>query len=113
MSGVFQNIDPPHPPHRPASARLWCGGGHTRWVEGGGGANVLENARHSTVLYICKYTLWSDRCMQPIHMAWLKNVPCSPVGHFYKKITLNYYKNGNFCLSLLIPMLGYNTGLQF
>jgi hypothetical protein len=38
MSGFFQNIDPP-PHHRPASAyppAFGAGGGHTRWVEGGG-----------------------------------------------------------------------------
>jgi hypothetical protein len=26
--------------------RLWCGGGHTRWVERGWGVNILEDARH-------------------------------------------------------------------
>jgi hypothetical protein len=41
MYGVFQNIVPP---------RLWCGGGHTRWVERG--VNILEDARHCSVLYI-------------------------------------------------------------
>jgi hypothetical protein len=44
----------PHPPHR-----LWCGG-WTHWThslggEGGGGVNILENARHSSVLYVCTY----------------------------------------------------------
>ncbi len=59
MSGVFQNIDP-SPPHRPAS--VYCvppafgaGGGHTRWVERGWWVNILEDARHNSVLYICKY----------------------------------------------------------
>jgi hypothetical protein len=62
MSGVFQNIDPP-PPHCPASVTpppaLGAGGGHTRWVERGWGVNILEDARHSSVLY-CTYvsTLW-------------------------------------------------------
>jgi hypothetical protein len=59
MSRVFQNIDPP-PPHRPASVyppAFGAGGGHTRWVERGvgGGVNILEDARHCSVLYICKY----------------------------------------------------------
>jgi hypothetical protein len=57
MSGVLENIDPP-PPHRPASVYpppLWCGGGHTRWVERGWGVNSLEDARHCSVLYIRKY----------------------------------------------------------
>ncbi len=45
-----------HPPHRPANA-FCAGGGHTRWVEKGGGwgVNILEDARHSSVVYICKY----------------------------------------------------------
>jgi hypothetical protein len=59
MSGVFRNIDPP-PPHRPASVyppppAFGAGVGHTRWVERGRRVNVLEDARHCCVLYICKY----------------------------------------------------------
>jgi hypothetical protein len=55
MSGVFKNIDPP-PPHRPVSVYAFgTGGGHTRWVERGWGVNILEDARHCSVLYICKY----------------------------------------------------------
>jgi hypothetical protein len=35
---------------------LGAGGGHTRWLErGGGGVNILEDVRHSSVLYVCKY----------------------------------------------------------
>ncbi len=48
MSGVFQNIDPP-PPHRSASVYPPEEG------RGGWGVNILEDARHSSVLYICKY----------------------------------------------------------
>jgi hypothetical protein len=42
----------------PTPTRLWCGGGHTRWEERGG-VNILEDARHRSVLY-CTYvsTLW-------------------------------------------------------
>jgi hypothetical protein len=61
MSGAFQNIDPP-PPHPLASVYPttppmvrgedtlagWRGG----W---GGGVNIFEDARHSSVRYICKY----------------------------------------------------------
>jgi hypothetical protein len=57
MSGVLQNIDPP-PPHCPASVyppAFGAGGGHTRWVERGWGVNILEDARHCSVLYIGKY----------------------------------------------------------
>jgi hypothetical protein len=55
MSCVFQNIDPPPPP--PYSARLVCtprlaGGGHTRREERGWGFNILEDARHSSLLYL-------------------------------------------------------------
>jgi hypothetical protein len=48
----------PQPPHRPASVytlAFGARGGHTRWVERGVGVNILEDARHSSVLYICKY----------------------------------------------------------
>ncbi len=61
MSGVFRNIDPPHP----LTARrvctppcLWCGGRtHSLGGEevGYGGVNSSEDARHSSVLYLCKY----------------------------------------------------------
>ncbi len=58
MSGVFRNIDPP-PPDRPVSvdpSAFGAGGGHTRWVERRGwGVNCLEDARHCSVLHICKY----------------------------------------------------------
>jgi hypothetical protein len=54
MSGVFRNIDPP-PPHRPAGGPFGASGGHTRWVERGWGVNSLEDARHCSALYICKY----------------------------------------------------------
>jgi hypothetical protein len=57
MAGVFQNIDPP-PPSPPGECvppppAFGAGGGHTRWVERG--VNILEDARHSSVLYVCKY----------------------------------------------------------
>ncbi len=39
----------PHPPLRPAFV---AGGGQTRRVERGVGANILEDARHSSVLYL-------------------------------------------------------------
>jgi hypothetical protein len=59
MSGVFRNIDPP-PPSHPASVyppppRLWSGRGHTRLGERGWGVNSSEDARHCSILYICKY----------------------------------------------------------
>ena len=52
MAGVFQNIDPPPPSPPP----LWCGGRtHSLGMERGWGVNILEDARHSSVLYIRKY----------------------------------------------------------
>jgi hypothetical protein len=41
MSGVFQNIDPRGEEHSLG--------------EEGVGVNILEDARHSSVLYICEY----------------------------------------------------------
>jgi hypothetical protein len=52
MAGVFQNIDLP----RPLTPRLWWWGRtHSLGGEGGGRVNILEDARHSSVLYVCKY----------------------------------------------------------
>jgi hypothetical protein len=59
MSGDFQNIDPPPPPpHRPASVYpppVVRGEDTLAGWRGGWGVNILEDARHSSVLYICKY----------------------------------------------------------
>jgi hypothetical protein len=55
MSGVFQNIDPPPPSPPGECVPFRTGGGHTRWVERGWGVNMLEDARHCSVLYIRKY----------------------------------------------------------
>ncbi len=64
MPGVFQNIDPP-PPHRPASVYAFgAGGGHTRYRwRGGWGVNILEDARHCSVLHI-QYV--STRCVRKL-----------------------------------------------
>ncbi len=44
------------PPHRPSvPPRLWGGGEDTFAAWRGGGGNILEDARHCSVLYICKY----------------------------------------------------------
>jgi hypothetical protein len=60
MAGVFQNIDPPSPSPPgecvPPPPRLWCGGGtHSLGGKGGWGVNILEDVRHSSVLYVCKF----------------------------------------------------------
>jgi hypothetical protein len=58
MSLVFQILTP-HPPQRPAIVYppLLVRGEDTLagWRERGGGANILRDARHSSVLYICTY----------------------------------------------------------
>jgi hypothetical protein len=56
MSGVFQNIDPPHPPHHPASLYPppLVRGEDTLAGWRGGGVNILEDARHRIFLYTCK-----------------------------------------------------------
>ncbi len=59
MFGVFQNIDPP-PPHRPVSVYPPAPP-HSLGGEGGG-VNILEDARHCSVLYIRKYFVgWGIR----------------------------------------------------
>jgi hypothetical protein len=57
MSGVFQNIDPPTP-SRPGECdppSFGAGVGHIRRAVRGWGVNNSEDARHCSVLYICKY----------------------------------------------------------
>jgi hypothetical protein len=57
MSVVFRNIDPRTPltARRVYTPRLWCGG-RTHSLGGEGwGVNSSEDARHCSVLYICKY----------------------------------------------------------
>jgi hypothetical protein len=61
MAGVFQNTKtltppPPSPPGECVRGCLCCGGEDTlaRRI-GGWGVNILENVRHSSVLYVCKY----------------------------------------------------------
>jgi hypothetical protein len=57
MSGVSQILTP-QPPHRSASvypAAFGAGEETLAGWRGGWGVNILEDARHSSVLYICKY----------------------------------------------------------
>jgi hypothetical protein len=61
MSGIFQNINPPTP-SQPGECGtppppLVRGEDTLAGWRGGGGVNILEDARHSSVLYIYKY-LW-------------------------------------------------------
>jgi hypothetical protein len=61
MADVFQTTNPP-PSSPPGKCVLvyplpLMRVAHTRWVERGvgGGVNILEDVRHSSVLYVCKY----------------------------------------------------------
>jgi hypothetical protein len=49
-------------PHVYPPYAFGAGGGHTRWAERGWGVNSLEDARHCSVLYICKYVV---ECLPP------------------------------------------------
>jgi hypothetical protein len=55
MSGVFQNVDPP-PPSPPGECvpppAYGVGEDTLAGWRGGWGVNILEDARHSSVLYI-------------------------------------------------------------
>ena len=81
------NMLTPHPPHGPASVvrgEDTLAGWRERCM--GGGVNILEDARHSSVLYICKYFVgngiapWRSRfiCfyMFPSSLIW-----CTSVSH--------------------------------
>jgi hypothetical protein len=55
MSRVSQNINPPSPPGECVPPAFGGGRTHSLCGEGGWGVNISEDARHSYVLYICKY----------------------------------------------------------
>ncbi len=68
MSGVFRNINP-HPLSPPGEyVRLWCGGEDTLagW-RGGWEVNILEDARHSSVLYICTVSTLCNHSISPAY----------------------------------------------
>ncbi len=56
MAGVFQNIaPPPSPPGECVPPPLVRGENTLSRRRGGWGVNILEDVRHSSVLYVCKY----------------------------------------------------------
>ncbi len=56
MAGVFQNIDPPSPSPPGECVTHAFGAGEDTLAGGEGvGVNILEDVRHSSVLYVCKY----------------------------------------------------------
>ncbi len=69
----------PHPltaRRRVCTPRLWCGGGHTRWVERGWWVNSSEDARHCSVLYICKYFVPGTQQLFSVPSLKLTETPC-------------------------------------
>ncbi len=77
MAGVFQNIDPP-PPSPPGECvypppLLW-GEDTLARRRGGWGVNILEDVRHSSVLYVCKYFVLNCNQVQ----TWLSSTEPPP-----------------------------------
>jgi hypothetical protein len=61
----------PSPPGECVPPAYGAGGGHTRWVERGVGVNILEDAKHCSVLYICKYFVHWVLKRKPEHPLYL------------------------------------------
>jgi hypothetical protein len=89
---------------------LWCGGGgHTRWKERGVGVNILEDARHCSVLYIHKYfvprRIWvCDTCLSfwtkgPEESARIINWQQKNTGKIPQNVPLNSAPRGPGCYS--------------
>ncbi len=57
MSGVFRNIDPPPPPHRPASVYPPHGRTHSLGGEVGGGS-IVRKTPDTALHYIYVSTFW-------------------------------------------------------
>jgi hypothetical protein len=95
MSGVFRNIDPPTPPpQRPAwgsppPPAFGARGGHTRWVETGWGVNSSEDARHCSVLYICKYFVTWSICVGENFLLFLYSLRTQTLASNYDNEQLN------------------------
>ena len=70
MSLVFQNIDPPppSPPGKCVPPAFVAGGGDTLagW-RGGLGFNILEDARHSSVLYLYQILFDVQYILERVH----------------------------------------------
>jgi hypothetical protein len=66
MSLVFQNIESPPP----LTARVRGEDTLAGWRRGWG-VNILEDARHSSVLYICKYFVRGGVTKRCRRLSWL------------------------------------------
>ncbi len=86
MSGVFQNIDPPSPhPLASVYTPAFGAGGRTHSL-GGWGVNILEDARHSSVLYICKYFVFAGLRSKKIYTSQLRPPYPTPHAHIYLQL---------------------------
>jgi hypothetical protein len=66
------------PPHPLTARRVYppafgAGGGHTRLGERGWGVKSSEDARHCSVLYICKYFVCVTVCGKGGHLEFKKH----------------------------------------
>ncbi len=92
MSGVFQNIDPPP----------------TRLVERGVGVNILEDARHCSVLYICKYFVTDpNRCTKDAENAYAALVMVPIWGRKRTLADKTVYQNGSIDTNLDPPLFSF------
>jgi hypothetical protein len=83
MSGVFQNIDPPHPspPGEFVLPPQQRRGVHTRRAERGVGVNILEDARHRIAL-LQQQSLYgattSIRLQEPTNLSFVSGLAKGP-----------------------------------
>jgi hypothetical protein len=105
MSVVFQNIDP-HPPHRPASVYppAFGAGGRTHSLgREGVGVKSSEDARHCSVLYICKYFVPSSHSVLPLSPS-LAVSDNSPIRSQPSNMVLSRMYNNIFIYYIYLPL---------
>jgi hypothetical protein len=101
-------------PH-PLTARRVCtprpgpafgaGVGQTRWVERGVGVNILEDARHCSVLYIRKYFVFL--CIFYNETFRWESHDIAPL------IIYVFFRNRNFCWRLSMHLIGKGRFVKF
>ncbi len=110
MSVVFQNIDPPHPspPGECVPSPPCAGGWHTRWAERGWGVNILEDAGHSSVLYICKYSVLHPFSLFNQDVDGTSNVPFTCLlSNFARPFFWNPIRRNMELAKLWLPVRGW------
>jgi hypothetical protein len=75
MAGVFQNIEPPppSPPRECVPPAFGAGEDTLAGCRGGRGFNILEDARHSFVLYIRKYFVVAINTRNTVPMGFYRD----------------------------------------